>query len=147
MLSRIATGSHTVENQQSDNLADDVTSPVADDHLGRIFAVPDKWWGFSAVGRDEHPGACVQQSPVTSDWILLKGTGAENKDRIRPTEMLVSPSEKNCFLKDTVFDLKPRPFRSHKLRNLVRDRLKGELDQEDLVRLQSGMVRQFGLRR
>ncbi len=26
--------------------------------IGELFQVPDKWWGFEAFGRMDHPGAC-----------------------------------------------------------------------------------------
>lgn len=29
---------------------------------GTIYAVPDRWWGFHAVGREDHPGACIHCS-------------------------------------------------------------------------------------
>ena len=134
-----------MEQDRNDDISDEVATPAADDHLGRMFAVPDGWWGFSAVGREDHPGACVYKVPTRSEWILLKGTGAENRSHIHRTEVLIAPSEENGLLKDTVFSLSPQPFRSHRLRNLIPDRLMGELDDADLQTLQAKMIRQFGL--
>jgi hypothetical protein len=118
----------------------------ADDHLGRVFAVPDAWWGFDAVGREDHPGATVQELPARSEWILLKGTGAENRERIHRTEVLIDPTDENGLFKETVFSLAPRPFRTHRLRNLVPERVMGRLADNELKLLQSSMIRQFGQR-
>jgi hypothetical protein len=113
--------------------------------LGRIFAVPDAWWGFEAAGREDHPGACVQERPKTREWILLKGTAADGRAKYYKTEVLIVPSDTNGLLKNTLFSLKPRPFRSHKLKNLVPSRVMGHLSEVDLQRLLGEMIRQFGL--
>ena len=112
--------------------------------LGVVLAVPDKWWGFETVGRDHHPGACVGERPVTQEFDFLKGTGAENKTKYHPTEMVVASTETNGLEKLTLFSLKPRPFRSHKVRNLIPERVMGQLSDDDLRRLQTAMVRLFG---
>ena len=52
--------------------SEEVPQPYDENHLQRVFAVPDSWWGFKAVGREGHPGACVQELPATREWILLK---------------------------------------------------------------------------
>jgi hypothetical protein len=123
----------------------DTASMDPDNHLGRIFAVPDSWWLIDAPGRDDHPGACVQELPATRQWVLLKGTGAENRDKYYKTELLIAPSDTNGLLKNTLFSLTPRRFRSHKLKNLVPERVMGRLSSEDLNRLFASMIREFGL--
>ena len=115
-------------------------------HLGRVFAVPDKWWGFEAVGREDHPGACVQELPATREWILLKGTGAEDRTKYHATESVIAPTAENGLFKLTVFSLRPRPFRNKKLANLIQERVMGMLCADELQQLRSGMIRQFGLR-
>lgn len=130
--------------QQPDTRDEPNESAIDENHLGRIFAVPDRWWGFEAVGRDDHPGACVQELPAQHQWVLLKGTGAENRTRYSKSEVLISPSPENGLLKHTLFSIAPRPFRKHRLRNLVPERIMGHLSAEDLTLLQTSMVRQFG---
>jgi len=115
-----------------------------DEVVGVVFAVPDKWWGFEAEGREDHPGACVRERMVTQEFELLKGTGAENKTKYRRSELVVAVSETNGLQKLTLFSLKPRPFRKHRVRNLTPERVMGRLSDDDLNRLQSAMVRLFG---
>jgi hypothetical protein len=122
------------------------TMTESDNLLGTVFAVPDKWWGFEAEGREVHPGACVVERESMSEVDLLKGTGAENKDRYRPTEMIIVPTEMNGLEKLTLFSLKPRPFRMHKIRNLLEDNIMGHLSKDDLQKLQTAMLRLFGAR-
>ena len=117
------------------------------DLVGIVLAVPDKWWGFEAVGRDHHPGACVRERPADHGFDLLKGTGAENKTKYHFSEMVVASTGTNGLEKLTLFSLRPRPFRSHKLRNLIPERVMGRLSEDDLRRLQTAMVRLFGARR
>ncbi len=126
------------------SLEDPIQSNNSDDLLGCVFAVPDKWWGFEAEGRDHHPGACVQERPAKRDFVFLKGTGAENKSTYRKNEMIVTATEDNGLAKLTLFSLKPWPFREHKVRNLVPERVMGRLSEIDLKRLQTEMIRQFG---
>ena len=113
-------------------------------HVGRVFAVPDKWWGFEALGREDHPGACVREREVSKDCDLLKGTGAENRRRYYKTEMLVVATDSNGLSKNTLFSLKPMPFRRHRVNNLVPDRVMGYLSDEELSKLRAEMLRQFG---
>lgn len=126
------------------SLEDPIQSYDSDDLLGCVFAVPDKWWGFDAEGRDHHPGACVQELPAKRSFVLLKGTGAENKTKYYANELVVAATATNGLAKLTVFSLKPWPFREHKVRNLVPERVMGRLSENDLTRLQTAMVRQFG---
>jgi hypothetical protein len=106
--------------------------------------VPDAWWGFQAEGREDHPGACVLEVPARREWILLKGTGAETYEKLHRTQVLIHPTEENGLLKNTIFSLKPRPKRDHQVRNLIPERVMGNLSGQDLQLLQSRMLEQFG---
>ncbi|MDA1055123.1 MAG: hypothetical protein O3C40_32275 [Planctomycetota bacterium] len=48
---------------------------------GSVYQVPDKMWGFDAVGRIEHPGACTACDVHKRQAVLLKGTDAEGARR------------------------------------------------------------------
>ena len=122
----------------------DSSAQTAASQLGQVFAVPDKWWGFEAVGREDHPGACVREEAATGDCNLLKGTGAENRRRYHPTEMLIVATPANGLLKNTLFALRPRPFRRHRISNLIPDRVMGRLATEEVERLNTEMLRLFG---
>ncbi len=117
-----------------------------DSLVGTVFAVPDKWWGFEAEGREDHPGACVMERPATHEIDLLKGTGAENKTKYRATEMVVQATDTNGLCKLTLFQLRPWPIRKRRILNLIPERVMGQLSPEDLTRLQSASVRLFGAR-
>ena len=121
-----------------------IEEPVEDSLVGSIFAVTDDWWGFSAVGRDHHPGACVQELPAQRRVLMLKGTSAETKEKYRRDEIVVVATETNGLAKLTVFSVRPWPFRERKVRLLVANRLMGQLSETDLTRLRSEMIRQFG---
>ena len=122
-------------------------SPMLPDELvGLIIDVPDKWWGFEAADRTEHPGACVREAIPGREYDMLKGVGGENRDYYHATEVLVVPSEANGLSKNTLFSVKPRPMRRHKLRNLA-GKVRGRLSDNVLDRLRREMIRQFGIRR
>ena len=86
----------------------------------------------------------MQELPAKGSFVLLKGTGAENKTKYYANELVVTATATNGLAKLTVFSLKPWPFREHKVRNLVPERVMGRLSENDLTRLQTAMVRQFG---
>lgn len=125
--------------------ADNMTETASEaDLLGAVLAVPDAWWGFAAVGRDDHPGACVRERRSTGEWDLLKGSGAEHRTCYAATEMVVAPTATNGLRKLTVFSLRPRPFRAARVRLLVPERVMGKLSADDVQRLRSEMFRLFG---
>ena len=116
------------------------------DLIGLVFDVPDKWWGFEAVGRSSHRGACIREVIPDREFDMLKGVGAENRTRYHKTEVLVVPTETNGLTKNTLFSVRPRPMRRHRLKNLLGEATKGRLSDDELQRLRSEMVRQFGQR-
>ena len=84
---------------------------------GMVFAVPDRLWGFEAVGREDHPGICTAARPGTGQATLVKGQDAATDRAPHRTRFVVEPSLMNGLRKTTSFELSPRimshPSRSH----------------------------------
>ena len=131
----------TDDGNTDDGNQESVPMSESDDVVGTVLAVPDKWWGFEAVGRDHHPGACVLERPATQEFCLLKGTGAENRRKYHSAEVVIASTDTNGLKKSTLFSLRPWPFRLHKISNLLPDRVMGRLSDDDLRKLQAAMFR------
>ena len=110
--------------------------------VGELFQFPDKWWGFEAFGRMDHPGACVGYVPPGYKATLLKGTDPTSA-RYEETQVLVVPDNSNGLLKTTSFSIKPRYFSARRVAMLTDERI-GTLAELDLQRMQVGLVRLFG---
>lgn len=111
--------------------------------VGDLFQVPDKWWGFEAFGRDDHPGACVGYVPPGYNATLLKGTDPKSA-RYASTFVLVEKTRQNGLLKATAFAIKPYSFSVRKVAMLAGERLIGTLEDRDLKKMQTELVRLFG---
>jgi len=109
--------------------------------VGDLFQVPDSWWGFEAFGRDNHPGACVGYVSNGFKATLLKGTDPRSA-RYGDVQVLVQPSERNRLLKPTSFGIRPKYFSARRLSLLVDEQI-GELDTDDLAKMQSELLRLF----
>ena len=112
------------------------------DLVGSLFPVPDKWWGFEAVGRENHPGAVVGFSKNGFQVAMLKGTDP-NSARFHDVSIVIHHDESNGLKKPTAFAIKPRLFSARRVM-LLEDRRIGRLADEDLQRLRSELVRLFG---
>ena len=110
--------------------------------VGDLFQVPDNWWGFDAVGRHDHPGACVGYVPPGFKVTMLKGTDLRSA-RYGETQVVVEADASNGLLKTTSFAIKPRLFSARRVALLEDDRI-GTLSRVDLQRMQSELVRLFG---
>lgn len=110
--------------------------------VGELFQVPDKWWGFEAFGRMDHPGACVGYVPPGYKATLLKGTDPRSA-RYEETQVLVEPDNSNGLKKTTSFSIKPQYFSARRVARLVDERI-GALAEGDLRRMQTELVRLFG---
>ena len=120
-------------------------APVVDpgsDLLGSVYRVPDKWWGFQAVGRQDHPGACTGYCGASAQATLLKGTGLGTKSF--DFQVVVEPSDTNGLSKATSFAIRPWSFSGRKVALLHFDRKIGELATGTLEQLQSELERVFG---
>lgn len=112
------------------------------DLAGNLYQVPDKWWGFEAFGRPDHPGACVGYVPPGFNVTMLKGTDPRSA-RYDEVHVLVKNDRTNGLLKPTSFSIKPRPFSARRIALLADARI-GQLSQADLGRLRGELVRLFG---
>lgn len=110
--------------------------------LGSLFSIPDRWWGFEAVGRVEHPGACVGFSKNGYKVSMLKGTDPRSA-RFHEVSIVIDQDESNGLKKPTAFSIKPHYFSASRMK-LLDDRHIGRLTPTDLQRLQSELVRLFG---
>ena len=113
------------------------------DLAGDLFQVPDKWWGFEAFGRSDHPGACVGYVPPGYNVTMLKGTDPRAA-RYDEEHVLVKNDGTNGLLKPTSFAIKPRPFSARRIALLADDRI-GQLSPTDLHRMRSELVRLFAM--
>ena len=109
---------------------------------GDLFQVPDKWWGFEAFGRDNHPGACVGYVPPGFKATLLKGTDTRSV-RYDDVYVVVNNDAGNGLKKPTAFAIKPRLFSARRVAMLIDDRI-GQLSPEDLETMRTELVRIFG---
>lgn len=111
---------------------------------GALYRVPDKFWGFSAEGRTDHPGVCVFSFSAQNQAVLCKGSdsGARVSHRCEHPFIAI-PDEENALKKNTTFDLTPRYFRIRKIILLDEDRRFGCLSKIDLNIMQSEMLRIF----
>ena len=112
------------------------------DLAGDLFQVPDKWWGFEAFGRSNHPGACVGYVPPGFNVTMLKGTDPFSA-RYGEVHVLVQNDSTNGLLKPTAFAIKPRSFSARRIALLGDERI-GQLSPSDLDRMRSELVRLFG---
>ncbi len=110
---------------------------------GELFQVPDKWWGFEAMGRENHPGACVGYDKRGYQVTMLKGTDPRSA-RYAIAHVYVDPDPSNRLLKTTAFAIKPISKPARKVQLLRGERLIGTLEQADLRLMQSELVRLFG---
>ena len=111
---------------------------------GSLYAVPDKFWGFRAVGRRDHPGACLFCYADRNAALLSKGTdsrGGVAKNLDQPYHVL--PSEKNGLNKPITFDLVPKRFRLKRVLLMEPDRKMGDLESADLKAMQNEYRRIF----
>jgi hypothetical protein len=119
--------------------------PDDDELPGTIFAVPDRWWGFEAVGREDHPGLCTACRPEAWQVTLVKGRDAAT-DRGNPClRFVVERTRQNGLLKATAFELAPlyRPLR--RVRLLYANRRMGFLEAETFGELRRRLTALFPL--
>jgi hypothetical protein len=118
----------------------------ADDELpGTIFAVPDRWWEFEAIGREDHPGICTACRPEAWQVTLVKGRDATT-DRTDPRlRLVVEPTRQNKLRKLTAFALVPlyRPLR--RVRLLYANRRIGTLEADVFAELRRRLTALFPL--
>jgi hypothetical protein len=112
------------------------------DFPGTTYIVPDKFWGFRSVGREDHPGACTQCATAEHVAILVKGSDALLRRSFAPT-FVIEPTPENGLRKATAFELVPRAFRLRRLLLLHENRRAGRLDPLDLSDLQRALERRF----
>ena len=110
--------------------------------VGNLFQVPDKWWGFEAFGRKNHPGACVGYVPPGFKATLLKGTDPKSA-RYHDVHVVVDCDNLNGLKKPTAFAIKPLYFSVRKVA-LLKDVRIGQLASSDLGKMQSELLRLFG---
>lgn len=117
---------------------------VADEELpGVIFAVPDHFWGFEAVGREDHPGICTACYVEAQRATLVKGRDAVT-DRGHPRHrFVVQPSDSNGLKKATSFELIPLDRSLRRVRLLHPERQMGTLEPELFDELRKRLIKLF----
>ena len=114
-------------------------SPPADPALempGDVMLTPDSMFGFDAVGRTEHPGACVYVTPDSQLVAMSKGTDGQNLNwRYRANYVLVEPDEAFGLSKLTAFSTQTRRLKIRKIMLLYPERHLGRLSDEILRKL------------
>jgi hypothetical protein len=109
---------------------------------GSVYMVPDKFWGFSAVGRTEHPGACTACLSEEQVAILLKGRDAVTL-RGKAAHWFVDPSPGNGLEKITAFELLPYRFPLRRVLLMHPQRRVGQLAADDLDGMHRALERLF----
>lgn len=109
---------------------------------GSTYIVPDKFWGISVAGREDHPGVCLSCSEMNQSAVMLKGSDEVMR---RTHTFVIEPSRDNGLRKATAFELTPRRFRLRRLLLLHYDRRLGRLDTNDLAALRQALERRFPL--
>ncbi|MBL8693374.1 MAG: hypothetical protein JNJ88_04680 [Planctomycetes bacterium] len=107
--------------------------------VGLVLSVPDGVWGFTAPGRDAHPGVCVHVEG--RDAFLLKGTSVKpvlpGKGVGTPWQQhLVFPSRANGLVAKTTFFLQRVRVNLRTVALLAEERALGRLEEEDLRAMQ-----------
>jgi len=113
------------------------------DWFGLVLAVPDKFWGFEALGRADHPGAMVREVGDGRHVFAFKGTHAEGARRFF-NQLEVKPDDENGLTKATLFLLEPRRLRLRAARLLCGERRMGRLGEADRARFQAELLRVLG---
>lgn len=112
---------------------------------GLILNVPDHQWKIDTVSSSEHPGACVSYQTWDHSGVLFKGTDADNvKPELAWRYHYVPPGPNNHLDKLTAFEVVPRFFRLHRLELLLRERLRGRLEDEHLEEMRRRLAQLFG---
>lgn len=106
---------------------------------GDVLRVPDKLWGFEAVGRTDHPGACVYCYPDGRNVAMAKGGSRIPKQKYRANYVIVEPDEDNGLSAVTAFSTQPQSIRLKKLLLFYPERFKGKLPEMILNRLRWAM--------
>lgn len=109
---------------------------------GSVYMVPDKFWGFQAIGRDDHPGACTRCDAAAALAILVKGSDIAGLRGLHGY-LVIGPTRDNGLKKPTAFALQPRPFRLRRVLLMHPNRRIGQLDADDALRLQRELERLF----
>ncbi len=111
-------------------------APLLDEEFpASIFAVPDKFWGFYAAGRVDHPGVCVDCHPADGTARLVQGRDAATRRGSRLRVVTIEPTRGNGLTKPTAFELTPRVMPLHRVRLLYPERYMGRMDHDDFQRL------------
>jgi hypothetical protein len=92
--------------------------------------VPDKVWGFEAVGRVEHPGACVVLNEAQRNAVFLKGGSSPSR---HCACMSVEPTAHSGLKKRTWFELAPRVLPLRRAVLLHHDRRLGALTRDEHI--------------
>ncbi len=124
---------------------EDVSAPKLDatsELPGSVYMVPDKFWGFQAIGRVEHPGICTQCDIPATVATLLKGTDA-NRIRGAHGYWITAATQSNGLKKSTAFQLQPRRFPLRRVLLMHENRRVGRLDDNELRQLQRELERLF----
>lgn len=108
---------------------------------GSIYRVPDKIWGFEAVGRVEHPGACMVVDQAQGKAVFLRGTGSTRCHR--SPNITVEPDEHNGLKKRTYFELAPRCLSLRSMVLIHYDRRLGSLTREEHIKALHELQRLF----
>lgn len=110
-------------------------APDGSDIEGVVFQVPDDWWGFAAVGRDDHPGACVHRSPTLDEAVVLRGKSMPPPLPYRNLWVEIEADSGNGLDHRTFFDTTSRRLPVKRVLLLYPERTRGRLSSVDLEKL------------
>lgn len=115
------------------NIGDENSNPSCptDEELpGTIFAVPDRNWGFEAVGREDHPGVLMNCRSTELSTTFIKGRDAATDCGSLRSKFIVEPTRNNGLRKSTSFELVPRFVSLRHVRLWTMERRIGTLEQD-----------------
>jgi hypothetical protein len=136
---------HKTREDDSFAFDEEVSTPELDpasELPGSVYMVPDKFWGFQAVGRIEHPGLCTQCDIPATVATLLKGTDA-NRIRGAHGYWITAATQSNGLKKSTAFQLQPHRFPLRRVLLMHENRCVGRLEDSELRKLQRELERLF----
>tara|TARA_Y100001960_G_C14659553_1_gene820062 strand:+ start:541 stop:948 length:408 start_codon:yes stop_codon:yes gene_type:complete len=107
---------------------------------GQLLWVPDRQWGFSAVGREDHPGLCCGTANLQKPVIMLRGTSSLPPKRYENVNWIMEPNAENGLNKTTSFRLEPKPFKRRRIEILIDNRHIGSIPKDDLEAINQRLV-------
>jgi hypothetical protein len=137
MTNRPDRGSQSAKKSKSPNGHKPPPSDPASEMPGDVMLTPDRMFGFEAVGRTDHPGACVYVMPDTGRVAMSKGTDGDKLNwRYRAHYVLVEANEAFGLSKLTAFSTRTKHIKIGRIMLFYPERHIGRLDDAIVRELQ-----------